>query len=214
MPEAPWVPFDSTGFAVYRIAMITLAGTVVFALFFALCVLVGDGWAVVGAGLLALSPFGVHEMMFTWPKWAATAWLIASFLLAHTRRPFAAGIVLAVGFLFHPLVLLWAPWLALWAIGRSERHVKTIGATAAKFAFGAGLVVLPWMAIGAAAPHLESTPLPGQVGFLEYWKKADWQYATWESWWQTRWMNFANTFVPLHVYLSPASYHHPKLSSA
>jgi len=214
VPEDRWMPYDTTGFAAYRITMIALAGGVVLALFFALQPLAGDRWAMIAAGLLALSPFGVHEMMFTWPKWAATAWLLASFALIHARRPFAGGLALAAGFLFHPLVLLWTPWLGLWALGRGERSTQAIAAAGAKFSVGAALIVLPWMTIGALAPHLASTPLPGQVGFLQYWKKADWQPANLESWRRTRWMNFANTFVPLHVCLSPDSYNHPKLSSA
>ncbi len=214
VPENRWQPFDATGFAAYRITMITLAGGVVLALFLLLTPLIGERWATIAAGLLALSPFGVHEMMFTWPKWAATAWLLASFGLAHARRPLAAGLAIGVGFFFHPLVLLWGPWLALWAAGRSERRTAPVVLTLARFGGGAALLVVPWMALGALMPHLPTTPLAGQGGFFRYFARADWKLPTWDTWWQTRWMNFANTFVPLHGYLADASFHHPKLNSA
>jgi hypothetical protein len=214
MPDDRWSPYDRAGFAAYRITMIVLASMVVIAVFLAMAAWVGEGWALIAAGLVALSPFGMHEMMFTWPKWIATAWLIASFGLAHARRPLIAGLALAVGYLYHPLVLLWAPWVALWAAGRAERDVRPIVVTLARYGAGAALVVVPWMALGALVPHSPETGAPGQAGFLVYWARADWHVATWATWWKTRWMNFANTFVPLHVYLADSSFNHPKLGSA
>jgi hypothetical protein len=214
LPEARWSPFDPTGFAAYRIMMIVLASSIIVALVLTLVPLLGERWAVVAGGLLALTPFGVHEVMFTWPKWAATAWLLASFALAHARRPLAAGLVLATGFLFHPLVLLWSPWVGLWAAGRGNRRWRGIVTTLFRLGVGAGVVVAPWMTLGAVLPHLPATPFAGQGGFLVYWARADWHIATWETWWRTRWMNFANTFLPLHLYLDPASFNHPKLGSA
>jgi hypothetical protein len=249
-PDQPWSPFDDYGFAAYRMGMLALASGVLFAVFMMLVPFVGERWALVAGGLLALSPFGVHEVMFTWPKFAATAWTIASFALAHARRPLAAGIVLAVGFLFHPMTLLWAPWIALWAAGRAvirtvpvtpdksierseswsrgapaaviqritarapRRYQPLVrsGAAALGVAVGAGVIALPWMAIGAAMPHLPDTPFAGQGNFLRYWTQADWHLATWQTWWQTRWMNFANTFVPVHVYFS--GFDHHKFTSA
>jgi hypothetical protein len=248
LPENRWSPFDPTGFAAYRVTMIVLASMVIVAVFVMLTQLVGERWAFVAAGLLALAPFGAHEMMFTWPKWTATAWLAASLSLAHARRPIGAGVALGVGFLFHPLALLWAPWIALWAAGRNcsiGRHdvsrgqtgtapgaeaagtpalrsspllrydgLAVFAGTVTRFAIGAAACVVPWMVLGSLMPHLPTTPLAGQGGFFRYWIRADWKPATWDTWWRTRWMNFANTFVPLHVYLAEASFNHPKLSSA
>ncbi|MGH7944829.1 MAG: hypothetical protein ACREH8_05755 [Opitutaceae bacterium] len=214
LPENRWGPFDATGFAAYRITMIVLSSSIVVALFLMLVPLIGERWAVIGGGLLALTPFGVHEVMFTWPKWAATSCLLASFGLAHARRPLAAGVALAAGFLFHPLALLWSPWIGLWAAGRSERRLTGIATTLLRFGLGAGALVLPWMALGALMPHLPTTQLAGQAGFFRYWILADWRPATWETWWSTRWMNFANTFLPLHLYFHDASFNHPKLGSA
>lgn len=213
LPEQRWSPFDREGFAAYRATMIVLASGIVVAVFALLVPFAGERGAVIGAGLLALAPFGVHEVMFTWPKWTATAWLAMSFSLGHARRPFAAGLALAIGFLFHPLVLLWAPWLALWAGGRSERTAGAIFSNVLRLGAGAALLVLPWMAAGALAPHLPDTPFAGQGDFMRYWRIADRMDATWGTWWHTRWMNFANTFVPLHVYLSDFSFHHFRADS-
>lgn len=213
-PDGPWSPFDHEGFAAFRVTMLVLASGIVFATFTLLVPFVGDRWALLGAGLLALSPFGVHEVLFTWPKWPATAWATLAFALAHARRPTAAGLALGLGYLFHPLVLLWAPWLGLWTLARAERRPLPILAAGARIVLGTAAIVLPWMITGALMPHLPDTPAAGQGGFIRYWVLADWHTATWETWLRTRWMNFANTFIPLHVFFHSASYAHPKFTSA
>jgi hypothetical protein len=215
LPESRWSAYDATGFAAYRVTMIVLSSSIMVALFLMLVPLIGERWALVAAGLLGLSPFGIHELMFTWPKWAATAWLLASFALAHARRPLAAGFALSAGFLFHPLALLWAPWIGLWVAGRGERRPVALVTTLFRFGVGVGALVAPWIVMGAMLPpHLPNTSLAGQAGFWRYWYMADWRFATRETWLSTRWMNFANTFVPLHLYLDDTSFNHPKLGSA
>lgn len=232
-PEQRWSPFDRQGFAAYRITVIALSSGIVVAFGALLATFVGASWAIAGAGLLALAPFAVHEVMFTWPKWAATTWVVISFLLAHARRPFAGGLALGIGFLFHPMTLLWAPWIGLWAMRirkpetgnrRSEQSPIRLSPVSGfrfpvsslrplgLFALGAALLALPWMAVGALMPHLPDTPFAGQRGFIRYFLEADWQAATWNTWWRTRWLNFANTFLPLHVYF--AGFDHPRFQSA
>lgn len=222
MPEQRWSPYDPYGFAAYRITMMTLASGIILGLFALLVPFVGERWAMIAGGLLALSPFGFHEVLFTWPKWAATTWVLISFSLAHTRRPAAAGLALGFGFLFHPMTLLWAPWLVLWAAGRSAGSWRAepdalawltrFARTAALFAAALALPVAPWMTLGALMPHLPDTPFAGQGGFIGYFTVADRVPATWQTWWQTRWMNFANTFIPVHVYFS--GFDHPRFESA
>jgi hypothetical protein len=206
VPDEMWQPFDPRGFAAYRIVMIGLASMSIVALFLVLEFFVGEAWAFVGGALLALCPFGVHEVMFTWPKLVATAWLLVSFLFAHQRRPFAGGVALGIGYLFHPLSLLWAPWIALWAGGRSwqtDRNRSGPAAltplVAAGAAFAAGVLVLvgPWMLAGHLAPHLAGSDQAGQGGFIRYFMMADWEPATVSTWLLTRWQNFSNTFLPL-----------------
>ncbi|MBI5689405.1 MAG: hypothetical protein HZC55_04855 [Verrucomicrobia bacterium] len=193
--------------------MIALAAGIVLACGLALAPLLGEAWAVVAAGLIALSPFGLHEVLFTWPKWIATAWLVAAFGLVHARRPALAGAAVGVGFLYHPLVLLWTPWLALWAAGRGEWRLRLVLRCWFAFAASAAILVLPWMIVGRLAPHLPEALLAGQGNFLRYWQLADSQLGTWAQWWHARWLNFANTFLPLHLWISEGSYHHFRLNS-
>ncbi len=211
MPDDPWEPFDTTGFAAHRIVLMTLASIVVFALFAVLASVVGEAWAVAGAGLLALSPFGVHEVLFTWPKWEATAWTLLSFLFAHQRRPVAAGLSLGVGYLFHPLAALWAPWLALWAAGRNGMRIVPFISGGVRFAAGLCAVALPWMTAGVLASHTSDAPFAGQAGFIDYFTMADGGPADWSSWSRSRWMNFSNTFLPFWLHYFNGN--HPSISS-
>ncbi|MDO8539128.1 MAG: hypothetical protein Q7S40_01700 [Opitutaceae bacterium] len=206
-PEHRWRPFDRMGYAAYRITLMVLASGVIVALFATLALVVGGDWALVGAGLLALSPFGVHEVMFTWPKWPATIGVLASFMLAHGRHAFGAGLALALGFLYHPMALLSAPWIALWAVGRAEKNLTARATAVLQVGIGAGVIVLPWMAIAASAPHLPGSVHAGHGLFLRYWVLADYEPATWETWWSTRWRSFADTFIPFRLYLVDRDHH-------
>ncbi len=196
-----WEPFDATGYAACRIVLVVLASTVFVALYSALARFTDASWAAIGAGLLALCPFGVHEVMFTWPKWAATSALVLAFLLAHDRRPALGGVALGFGFLLHPLAGLWAPFLALWAGARSAAPAREFVRSSTAFTLGACLLVLPWMLLGKIPPQLPGTIYAGQGGFLEYFRLAELQRTDWPTWWQTRWMNFANTFLPFWLHL-------------
>ena len=71
---------------------------------------------------------------------------------------------------------------------------------------GTAVVVLPWMLLGAVMPHLPETPFAGQGGFLRYWFLADSNLADAGAWLRSRWMNFANTFVPLHLFADDGSF--------
>lgn len=201
MPDDPWRPFDVTGFAAYRILMMALAGLVILALFDVLLPFAGERWALIAAGLLALTPFGLHEILFTWPKWVATAWTLIAFLLVHRGRPGLAGCALGVGFLHHPLALLWAPWLALWAAGRTGFRLQAVAVIGLRFTAGLFLLVLPWMIAGGLAPHSEAATGAGQVGFIKYFQMADGGPATWATWWHSRGKNLANTFLPFWLHL-------------
>lgn len=123
MPGQPWVPFDPEGFAVYRLAMMTLAAAALLPLFAAAGALLGGGqseaedhyglWAV---ALAALAPFFLHEVYFTWGK-SITAGCLAAAAYCLARRRFApAGALVGVGYLCHPLALLYAPFFGLGAM--------------------------------------------------------------------------------------------------
>ena len=206
LPNHAWTPFDSTGYAACRIVLITLASTVIVALFLTLLPFCEERWSAMGAGLLALSPFGVHEIMFTWPKWESTTWILVSFLFAHQRRAIGSGLSLAAAFLFHPLALLWAPWISLWLWGRcwvdspvgTLRHIRTLGG----FFLGLGSIALTWMLIGKLLPHPPNATAAGQQSFFAYFVHADNAPATWYSWLHSRWLNFSNTFLPFWLQFS------------
>jgi hypothetical protein len=197
-----WQPFDVTGYAASRIVLMVLASTVFIAFHAVLAGFARGRWPVIGAGMLALSPFGVHEVMFTWPKWQATTAVLVAFLLVHDRRPAAGGVALGIGFLFHPLAALWAPFLAVWAGARAEGSVRGYLTQAGRFAVALTLLLGPWMLLGRTEPHLPETVYAGQASFINYFRLAELQNTDWSTWWQTRGMNFTNTFLPfwLHAF--------------
>lgn len=84
----------------------------------------------------------------------------------------------------------------------------------ARLTLATAAIVLPWMLLGAVMPHLPDTPFAGQGGFMRYWFLADSQLTGWDGWLRTRWMNFANTFIPLHLFTDSGSFDHFRLSSA
>jgi hypothetical protein len=217
MPEADtqpraWQPFDTTGVAAYRIAMIGLASTTIFAFFAAMAPLVGKDWAGLGAGVLSLTPFCVHETFFTWPKLVATGWILASFLLAHHRKPFRAGLALSVGYLLHPMAALWAPWLGLWVMGRRGKAWRSAFGAAVLFVLGFWILTGPWLLAGRLAPHLPASWRAGQGSFFDYFRIAEFQvHPPVAKWIQSRWANFSNTFIPFWLYACNKD--HPVLNS-
>jgi hypothetical protein len=207
-PTHPWRPFDREGFAVYRIACIvlaSLAGWVVFAVGTALT---SPAWGLVAAVTAMLAPFFVHEIYFTWPKLIAGTLVLVSFLAAHRRRPFVAGVMIALGYLFHPLAALSGPFVAIWILlqphsGQRWRRLIAPG----WFAAGALMLVIPWQVVGA----IRSDAGSNQGIFVQYFFFADSAHATWPTWWKSRWDNFANTFLP--GYLLTANRAHSALNS-
>jgi len=51
---------------------------------------------------------------------AAACALRVAFHFIRDRRPLAAGLTLAFGYLFHPLAILSAPFLALWLLAEQK----------------------------------------------------------------------------------------------
>lgn len=191
MPDQIWRPFDSEGFAVYRIALIVLASLAGWAVFATVSGITSIEWGLLAAVLAMLSPFFVHEMYFTWPKLITAACVLVAFLATHRRQAFVAGLMLGLGYLFHPLALFSAPFLGLWLIARPGEFWPRLG-DAAWFAAGLLSLVGAWQLVSA----FNSSGTGHQAGFLHYFQIADNKGATWPAWWQSRWDNFANTFLP------------------
>ena len=208
-PTHPWRPFDREGFAVYRIACIVLASLAAWVVFATVAVLASSHWARVALVMTALAPFFVHEMYFSWPKLIAGALVIAAFLAVYLGRPFAAGLVLAIAYLYHPLAALSAPFFGLWLIA-SRQDVRWPQRLVAPvwFAAGALVLVIPWQIVGWLHPDDGAN----QGIFVQYFFFADSAHATWPTWWRSRWDNFAHTFVP--GYLLTADRAHESLNSA
>ena len=207
-PTHPWRPFDREGFAVYRIACIALATLAAWAVFAVVADLSSAAWGLFAAALAMLAPFFVHEVYFSWPKLIAGALAVVSFWAAHRRRPFVAGVLVALGYLYHPLAALSAPFVGLWVLGpRPEGSGWRRGVAAMRFALGALVLVVPWQIIG----RLQADDSAHQDVFVAYFLFADGAHATWPTWWQSRWDNFANTFLP--GYLLTANPAHDSLNS-
>jgi hypothetical protein len=207
-PTHPWRPFDREGFAVYRIACIVLASLAGWVVFAVVATLAGPAWGLPGATTAMLAPFFVHEMYFSWPKLIAGALVLAAFLAVHRRTPFVAGVMLALGYLFHPLAALSGPFLGLWLFAKRNGYsplarLKSV----AWFAAGSLVLVLPWQIVGRLHPDDGAN----QNVFLHYFFFADSAHATWPTWWRSRWDNFANTFLP--GYLLTADRTHGSLNS-
>jgi hypothetical protein len=197
---ASWQPFDPWGYTSYRIAMAILAALSIVALFLVLAALVDETVALLGAAAMALCPFVLHEMMFTWPKLAATAGLLIGFLLAHRKRPALSGAALALAYLFHPMALLWTPWIGLWAIARGNRTSRSMIARGAAFAIPLLAVAAPWMAAGERIQKATGSFFASQSAFFSYFLWAEGQPAPWAAWLHSRWMNFSNTFLPFWLH--------------
>ncbi len=195
----PWQPFDPHGFATYRISQIVLASLAGWAVFGAAATILPAAWALLAAAVALLSPFFVHELYFTWPKLATAAFVLAAFVLAHTRRPIAAGLTLGLGYLLHPLALFSIPFLGLWILVRAWRHETDWRRCLppAQFTASVMLFVIPWWLLGRFAPLRTGS----QTVFLDFFRLSNGKLESAASaWWQSRWDNFANTFVPFHLF--------------
>ncbi|MBS0630710.1 MAG: hypothetical protein JSS11_02270 [Verrucomicrobia bacterium] len=191
MPDQPWVPFDRTGFAAYRILLATFGATALIAAAALLRQLRDDRTALIGVGLLALAPFYWHETFFTWPKLATAAWLVGALTLLLQERPTRAGLAFSGAYLLHPMALLSLPFVGLGALCQhaSPWPRRILRATA--FTLPIALVAILWF--GLNREHYS------QQGFMQYLTSAEGGPATWHAWWISRWTSTINTLVPFAV---------------
>jgi hypothetical protein len=176
--------------------MIALAAVASWAVYGVAFELVGGGWALLAASIALFAPFFVHELYFTWPKLAAAAGVLVSFLLVRRSRALAAGVFLGVAYLFHPSAILAAPFLAACVLAdRSSAWQRPGFRWAAAYAAGLLVVVLAWQSVRLLSPVKQL----GQEGFLDYFRLADNRLATPDTWLRTRWDNLTNTFVPFRL---------------
>ncbi len=110
-PEYPWAVFDPEGFSAYRIAMSILAASSLMVLYGLAEKLIGKQWGLLTVLVGATTPFIVHEVYFTWPKLTAAMFVLLAVYGLLERQLFLSGIVVMIGYLFHPSALLSMPAL-------------------------------------------------------------------------------------------------------
>jgi hypothetical protein len=195
---APWQPFDAQGFMAFRIAMMTFTCSAFLALW-QLVRKVGGAKAARFAVLLGVStPFLIDDLMFTWPKLLAAAFVLIGFLWVIERKPFRAGLSVSLGYLMHPSALVGlvsiAPY-ALWPPRRPDlrwpqwRRPKIL--TVIQLGVGAALLVEGW--------RLFNGHYFQQSGFLEYigWSSVWNTHPSVAQWLDFRWASFAGTVIPM-----------------
>ena len=184
--EFPWQPFDAQGFMAYRIATMTFSCSAFLALW-QLVRKLGGAKAARFALLLAVStPFVIDDLMFTWPKLLAAAFVLIAFVWVVERKPFRGGLSVSFGYLMHPSALVgllsiapvafWPPRPPRWRLPNWRRpQVRTV----LLLALGSAVCVEFWRIY--CGPYLQ------QSGFLEY--------IGWSSVWNThpsvlQWLKF------------------------
>lgn len=194
IPTQAWAPYDQEGFAAYRIATIALSVLSLIAVAALLLRVTDEERAWRGTALLVLAPFFWHELYFTWPKFLAAAAVLAAFQELLDRRTWRATAWLGFGYLSHPLALLSVPFLGIWILMRGPAPVARRVLHGALLGGGLLAVVGLW--------NLTNLQHASQSGFLHYFLAADGVYgASLQTWWLSRWNNFANTFIPFYVQL-------------
>lgn len=192
-PEYPWQPFDGQGFMAFRIAMMTFSCTAFIAVW-QLVRKLGGAKAARFALLLAIStPFLIDDLLFTWPKLIAAAFILLAGLWVIDRHPFRAGLSISAGYLIHPGALIGLFSLVpitVWPIKRPNwRRPRVL----ALVLLGVGAM------IGVEAWRLYNGPHFMQNGFLEYvsWASVYNLHPTILQWLEFRFASLAGTVVPL-----------------
>ncbi len=200
MPDDRWTVFDPQGFAAFRIAAIVLAAVSLVIAFGLARLFLDDHWALLAFFVVAAAPFTVHEIYFTWPKIPAACFVLLAAYLVKTRRFFAAGSAVGIGYLFHPSALLWFPAIALSILLFDP--MKTVRPSARFFKWakrallvGGGLAL--WIFVWQRANHAYFH----QTGFFGYFLQAGLMTRTPANWIRARCISIVNTLVPLYAFL-------------
>jgi hypothetical protein len=195
IPDEFWSPFDPQGFMVYRIVMMMLAVCALLAVHTVTKRVASGAVAWLAVLVVAGTPFFIHDVYFTWPKWAAAADCLLAAYLIMERRTFLAGLMIGLGFLMHPIALFSVPALVLLALIRDARprSVASVGRrvlSVAWIAVGLGLIVIAWRI--ANGRHYS------QGKFADYLVQANGiAHPSIGQWLHVRAVSVANTFVPL-----------------
>jgi hypothetical protein len=194
LPSQPWEPFDRQGFAAYRLAMEIFALAGLLSVFGLVGMLVGRAHGLFALGLVATTPFIVHEVYYTWPKLLTAGLLVLSAHYVLTLKPVRCAIASGLGYLAHPVALLSAPTIVLLTIlarWRKDRRATAI-------AIGAYVLILVAF---MAAWRIVNLSEPSQLGFAQYiFGSNALPTKSFSQWLMSRWQSLADTFLPLFVF--------------
>ena len=201
-PEQSWQPFDEQGFAAFRIAMMTFSLTALLALWELVRRIGGARAARLAIALGAATPFILDEMLFTWPKLMAAAFVILGALAILERRPWLSGLLVGVGYLLHPSALfglVGIGLLALWPAARANWRRPDLRSA---------LLLLVGVAVSLIAWRLVTGSHYDQNSFLEYFREAGSEaHPSPGAWIDFRLGSLGNTVVPLMLPLFYAGSH-------
>lgn len=194
VPNQHWEPFDAQGFMAYRIAMIVMSATALLSMWELVRKFAGPRAARLAMLLGIATPFVWAELIFTWPKLLAASCILLAALWLFERKPLRAGLMIGVGYLFHPGALLGyfaLGLLALWPLRGAKLKRPQIRNALAMVA-GTGAFVVVWM----IANHGHND----QGSFFEYFTEAlpNSSPSVWE-WITFRLTSLADTLVPLYL---------------
>ncbi|MBF0567566.1 MAG: hypothetical protein HQK95_01745 [Nitrospirae bacterium] len=203
MPSQAWAPFDNEGFAVYRIAMIVLSAACLLAMFSVASVLAGERAGIICVLLMALTPFFIHEVYYSWPKLVASGLVMAALYTVVVKRPRLSGLFLGLGYLFHPMALFSLPVILFVLIAvekdgslRDLIYVKykKIVIDSSFIVITCGLFLFFWEVVNVDSDR--------QAFFLQYILMSNEKLGAGPLAWVTsRLQSLANTVVPLYLYI-------------
>ena len=191
-PEQAWQIFDEQGFAAFRIAMMTFSLTALLGLWELVRKIGGLRAARLAIILGAATPFILDEMLFTWPKLMAAAFVMLGAIAIIERRPWVAGLFVGVGYLLHPsalLGLIGIGLLALWPLRDANWRRPDLKAALLLIA-GVAVSLIFWRLLNGS--HYD------QNSFLQYFREAGYQaHPSALDWIGYRLSSLGNTLVPL-----------------
>lgn len=200
LPDQPWAPFDGQGFAAYRIAMATLASALLLIAYGTLSRLSTSEWGLFSLLVLALTPFLVHEIYFTWPKLLAAGFVLLAADALIRYRGLSAGVYLGIGYLVHPLALLSVPSLFFGAFLVTQKPrfrwdaLKTAALQLGLLLFSLLFILLLWRAVNGDNFT--------QNRFLVYAGQAyGSENPSFPTWVRSRVDTVLNTLVPMHSFI-------------
>ena len=212
-PDQAWEPFDAQGFATYRIVLMLLNAIVVLAAYGVLCRFLNRRVAIAGVVLVAMSPYIIREVWFTWPKLLAAAFALTALTAVLHKHPLAAGVLIGLGYLAHPSALFALPaviliWAAVRWRGAPGICVAPRAGVGARW-LSAWARDAMWITLGCLAIYA-SWSLANQGHTHDYFSsyltsgggRADLRFG---EWFTSRLESAGNTLVPLRSFLTHAS---------